>query len=546
MTVTSQPQNNLGSQPPAANTWQTGANAGGYTQNQASYENHSANDQQNSNAPIGRPIPVVGSDREGQQPLTPWQAAAASGVKPPNPGDCLPGYVDPSLSKDFMKILTRTVYVGGITPNITKEQVRDLFETIVRVDTVTVNYPKFNAFVKLLTRAEAELVKERFHKYQYNGTMLKMGWGCGYGPKEFFDYTTGETLFPMARMTDVERRTITQSGRGGGPIEGGMVVEEPDFGWPQKGEVTKGKYASGQIPYAPGYLAAQAQLSSGGFAQQQQQQQPTQTFTAAPRPFVNQQQASQWPGAAMGVRPNQVSAPGMASPYPGMGGMGMGMAMGRAPYYGGMGGAGRGTEILVVQDRQYDERDDSDRFRPRQQVQDRGEEHVVVLGGGAAEESQAENSEAAGGENDNAMTGTDFEQQSGGPPRGPGGRMAPPPDWPYPPHGQNRFPGGYGMPPPMGMPPGMRPMWPRPPPGMFPGPGGRPGWVPYGGPPPPGGMMPPRKRNLSPDYDTKRDDRRDEDSERRDSRDSASSEARPREREGDGEDGSRRTRSRFN
>lgn len=80
-----------------------------------------------------------------------------------------------------------------------------------------------------------------------------MGWGCGYGPKEYFDYNSGETVFPIGRMTDTEKRIISCSSRGGGPIVGGMIVEEPDFGWPQKGEVCHGEYARGQVPHAPGY-----------------------------------------------------------------------------------------------------------------------------------------------------------------------------------------------------------------------------------------------------------------------------------------------------
>ncbi|RKO84489.1 hypothetical protein BDK51DRAFT_5186, partial [Blyttiomyces helicus] len=56
----------------------------------------------------------------------------------------------------------------------------------------------------------------------------QMGWGCGYGPKDYFDYQTGETLFPLANMSESDRRWISGSTRGGGPIEGGTVVEEPD------------------------------------------------------------------------------------------------------------------------------------------------------------------------------------------------------------------------------------------------------------------------------------------------------------------------------
>ncbi|KAI8909327.1 hypothetical protein DFJ77DRAFT_118225 [Powellomyces hirtus] len=514
----------------------------GFTQQQSQGINSQPQERSNSrwgsattqdSTPIGRPIPVVGSDREGGTPSTPWQQAAAKGVGPAQAGDCMPGFIDPALPKDFMKILTRTVYVGGITPGITKEQVRDLFETIARVDTVTVNYPKFNAFVKLLTRAEADLIKERFHKYMFNGTMLKMGWGCGYGPKEFFDYASGETLFPMARMTDVERRTISQSPRGGGMIEGGMVVEEPDFGWPQKGEVCKGKYAAGTMPHAPGYLAAVQQRERGG--------------------FNNQAAAGAAPGGGgYNPRQNYMTPPGMpqiprAAPSlqgrdSGMVGMPPGMppqfqGMPRQPYrqspHGAMHGSGGNGGIMVVTDRQYDEREE--RWRPKQQQQDRGEEHVVVLGGGtdSDEDTKGKDDSNNNDEHHNRGGGGDHDRDHRSNSSSSAGgydayhRMPPgmAPHFPYPP--MMFGPGGYPMPP---RPP---PHWGRSP-VPYPAAGGRPQWGPSSSsssPSPaqdwngtmPGGGMPPRKRQYSPDDNQQRDeddkekgeDRRDGDEEGR-------------------------------
>ncbi|KAI8998351.1 hypothetical protein BC832DRAFT_230696 [Gaertneriomyces semiglobifer] len=441
------------------------------------------NQESQSNTPIGRPIPVVGSEREGVAPLTPWKQAAAQGATPAQPGDCVPGYIDPQLPKDYMKILTRTVYVGGITPDITKEQIRDLFETIGRIDTVTVNYAKFNAFVKFLTRAEADLVKERFHKYMFNKSILKMGWGCGYGPKEFFDYTTGETLFPLSRMTETEKRTIATSPRGGGPIEGGMVVEEPDFGWPQKGEVCKGKYSHGQIPYAPGYMEAKQQKESGGFPQSAAAPPQFGGYATRPRPPM--------PGAFGAVQRPPFQPP--FHPMHAAGGLG-----------------GRGADILVVADRQYDDRDDRDRWRNKQ-VQDRGEEHVVVLGGGDDEETTAEHDGANDGAGEDGMRRRDKfsnESQHGGPH-----------DW-YPRPGTEFGPDGYGpgpdmhMRPPPGFPHGM------PPPGWRPGPFPPDYWGPpmpghgWAGPPPGAGGPMGRKRQYSPDPDA-RDVRGEDDGERR-------------------------------
>lgn len=280
-----------------------------------------------------------------------------------------------------------------------------------------------------------------------------MGWGCGYGPKEFFDYTNGETLFPMARMTDVEKRTISQSTRGGGPIEGGMVVEEPDFGWPQKGEVCKGKYASGQIPYAPGFLAAQQQRERGGFNNEPATATPG--FNARPPFMPHGLPPPPRPGPPFGPRGQGMAGtmpPGMPPP-PGMGPPGMGMGMPRPSFqHPHSAPPNRGTGIMVVTDRQYDERDDRDRWRNRQ-TQDRGEEHVVVLGGG----DDMETPPAAAERPEEEYNGDrrDSEQEYGGrgsriARRGSGG----PPDWPYP---YPPPPGSYAMPPG----PGMRPPWDR-------------------------------------------------------------------------------------
>ncbi|KAJ3056585.1 hypothetical protein HK097_005748, partial [Rhizophlyctis rosea] len=242
-----QPQAQL--QPPAPSTSTNNTPI----QPRRAYTMRSAESDNKPQAPIGRPIPVVGSDREdmaGGAATAPWGASKDAS----NISDCAPARIDPNTPKEYMKVLSRTVYVGGITQDISKEDVRDLFEAIARVDSVTVNYPKFNAFVKMLTRAEAELIRDRFNKFMLNGSMLKMGWGCGYGPKEFFDYSTGETLFPLVRMTDADKRHISQSPRGGGPIEGGTVVEEPDVNFPQRGDTIRGSYVDGRPFKRPNVL----------------------------------------------------------------------------------------------------------------------------------------------------------------------------------------------------------------------------------------------------------------------------------------------------
>ncbi|KAJ3415326.1 hypothetical protein HDV05_005196 [Chytridiales sp. JEL 0842] len=143
-----------------------------------------------------------------------------------------PAVLDPDCPPDAIKILSRTVYCGGITPVLTQDKLREVFSSCGgNVDTVIVNYAKFNCFVKFFSRAEAEVARVGLDRRVVEGVTLKVGWGCGFGPKDIFDYRTGVSIYPLAKMTETDKRWISTSGRGGGPLQGGTVVEEPDVGF---------------------------------------------------------------------------------------------------------------------------------------------------------------------------------------------------------------------------------------------------------------------------------------------------------------------------
>lgn len=57
---------------------------------------------------------------------------------------------------------------------------------------------------------------------------MKVGWGCGYGPREHFNYTVGFNLFPIHKIPANDKSFIENSKRGGGVVKGGYVCEEPD------------------------------------------------------------------------------------------------------------------------------------------------------------------------------------------------------------------------------------------------------------------------------------------------------------------------------
>ncbi|KAJ3207162.1 hypothetical protein HDU67_007631, partial [Dinochytrium kinnereticum] len=144
---------------------------------------------------------------------------------------CMPPKNDPEVPFDCMKILSRTLYVGGVSTAVTKEKMRELFETSGRVDTVMINYPKYNAFIKMFTREEADKARVALNRTVLNGALLKVGWGCGFGPKNTFDYATGFNIVPISRMSESNKKWISTSNRGGGPIQGSTVIEEPNVGY---------------------------------------------------------------------------------------------------------------------------------------------------------------------------------------------------------------------------------------------------------------------------------------------------------------------------
>jgi len=69
-------------------------------------------------------------------------------------------------------------------------------------------------------------------KNRATDSQLRTRWGVGFGPRDCSDYQTGVSIIPINKLTDADRKwmlTAEYGGSGGKPIEGGMVVEEPDI-----------------------------------------------------------------------------------------------------------------------------------------------------------------------------------------------------------------------------------------------------------------------------------------------------------------------------
>ncbi|KAI9815710.1 MAG: hypothetical protein M1827_002106 [Pycnora praestabilis] len=145
----------------------------------------------------------------------------------PPPGPKWVDY-DYSIGQDNIKVLSRTLFVGGVTSS--EEELRSIFAQFGQVQTCIVNIDKRHAFVKLMTRKDAVAAKEGMDHYK--SPDMRTRWGVGFGPRDCSDYQTGVSIIPIDRLTDADRKwmlTAEYGGSGGKPIESGLVVEEPDI-----------------------------------------------------------------------------------------------------------------------------------------------------------------------------------------------------------------------------------------------------------------------------------------------------------------------------
>lgn len=141
--------------------------------------------------------------------------------------------IDPTLPAGHIKVLSRTLFVGGATG--TEAELRAIFTRFGQVQTCIANEDKRHAFVKMATRADAVSAKTAMETMRDPDVLSKARqtkWGVGFGPRECCDYTTGISVIPIDTLTDADHKwmlTAEFGGTGGRPIESGLVVEEPDI-----------------------------------------------------------------------------------------------------------------------------------------------------------------------------------------------------------------------------------------------------------------------------------------------------------------------------
>ncbi|EEP79245.1 conserved hypothetical protein [Uncinocarpus reesii 1704] len=163
----------------------------------------------------------------GRRRRSPSPPRKDSSLPPPGPKHVEWDY---SIGQGNIKVLSRTLFVGGVTAS--ESHLRSLFSRYGAVQTCIVNIDKRHAFVKMVTRRDAVTARDGMEQYKSGDMQLRTRWGVGFGPRDCSDYQTGISVIPIERLTEADRKwmlTAEYGGTGGKPIESGMVVEEPDI-----------------------------------------------------------------------------------------------------------------------------------------------------------------------------------------------------------------------------------------------------------------------------------------------------------------------------
>ncbi|KAL6720234.1 hypothetical protein ACLMJK_002155 [Lecanora helva] len=188
------------------------------------------------------------------------------GLPPPGPKNI---DFDRGLPPGHIKVLSRTLFVGGVTSS--EQVLRGIFAQFGIVQTCIVNVDKRHAFVKMITRKDAVTAKEGMERYRSPDMQLRTRWGVGFGPRDCSNYQTGISIIPIDRLTDADRKwmlTAEYGGSGGKEIESGMVVEEPDIeigaGVSSKGKITYEQTISEHFPHIKVAISRRMQTDKGG------------------------------------------------------------------------------------------------------------------------------------------------------------------------------------------------------------------------------------------------------------------------------------------
>ncbi|KAI9497622.1 hypothetical protein BDB00DRAFT_803392 [Zychaea mexicana] len=147
----------------------------------------------------------------------------------------LPGPIpDPSLPKGCIRVVTRTLFVGPLPGNYTRDDVADIFEKYGELNSIIVSKKiksRVNAFLKYTKRASLEQAKRNTADLMVEDVRVKVNYGFGFGPRKLFDYERGESVISLNELSEDEKMSLVTAPIGGfqgQQVHDQMTIEEPE------------------------------------------------------------------------------------------------------------------------------------------------------------------------------------------------------------------------------------------------------------------------------------------------------------------------------
>ncbi|KAI9595678.1 hypothetical protein BDF19DRAFT_441239 [Syncephalis fuscata] len=141
---------------------------------------------------------------------------------------------DVSIDKTQLKVLGRTLYVGGIQEQIMEHDLNERFGVFGIIDHIEMDRSTATALVTMNSHAIAKQAREslRTNATLNNGLSIKVGWRCAFGPKSRFDFQQGHSIIPLNELTLNDQQYLRDAPVGGydatiTSLIGGVSVEEP-------------------------------------------------------------------------------------------------------------------------------------------------------------------------------------------------------------------------------------------------------------------------------------------------------------------------------
>ncbi|KAI9483890.1 MAG: hypothetical protein EXX96DRAFT_158102 [Benjaminiella poitrasii] len=176
---------------------------------------------------------------------------------------------DPTLPPGCIKVLTRTLFVGPIPDHYEEEDVSQLFSKYGELASVIVAKKikgRHNAFLKFTTRASTQIAKEESEGLVVEAVPVKVNWAFGFGPKKHFNFDRGESIIPLAELSDEEKSNLVTAPVGG--FQGQMLRDRTVIEEPEAQYRPEWKY-----DHPEDHQQQQQQQQRGGFKRHHQQQQ---------------------------------------------------------------------------------------------------------------------------------------------------------------------------------------------------------------------------------------------------------------------------------